>query len=241
MVKRRGADAGIADLHRMRSAILGARVPGGWGNEGDLMLLGGWRSRAMLDRYPRRQPQIGLRSVSTSFARRPNLANEHGGLRSRPPPPQWVVRLAAARPGLHARRTVQVWDLPIGGPRGCWPGASGSGAVVGRPVRSRPGPRGRPQSGLGQCRRAGPGRGVPAGRQDAHAAAAVAPDLGVGWATIMWAVADHGGPLLEDPAPGDGVAALGLDATSFLKATRLVPTRWITGAGRPGARPSCWM
>jgi hypothetical protein len=44
----------------MRSAILGARVPGGLGNEGDLMLLGGWRSRAMLDRYPRRQPQIGL-------------------------------------------------------------------------------------------------------------------------------------------------------------------------------------
>jgi hypothetical protein len=65
---------------------------------------------------------------------------------------------------------------------------------------------------------------VPAGRQDAHAVAAVARDLAVGWATIMWAVADHGGPLLEDPTPLDGVAALGLDATSFLKATRLVPT-----------------
>jgi transposase len=66
------------------------------------------------------------------------------------------------------------------------------------------------------CRRVG---------KDAHAVAAVARDLGVGWATIMRAVADHSTPLVEDPTRLDGVAALGLDETSFLKATRLAPTR----------------
>ena len=70
------------------------------------------------------------------------------------------------------------------------------------------------------CRRVG---------KDAHAVAAVARDLGVGWATIMRAVADHGRPLLGDPIRLEGVAALGLDETSFLKATRLAPTRWVTG------------
>jgi transposase len=65
------------------------------------------------------------------------------------------------------------------------------------------------------CRRVG---------KDAHAVAAVARDLGVGWATIMRAVADHGGQLVEDPTRLDGVAALGLDETSFLKATRVAPT-----------------
>jgi transposase len=59
--------------------------------------------------------------------------------------------------------------------------------------------------------------------------AAVARDLGVGWATIMRAVAEHGTPLVEDPARLAGVAALGLDETSFLKATRTAPTRYVTG------------
>jgi hypothetical protein len=40
------------------------------------------------------------------------------------------------------------------------------------------------------CRRVG---------KDAHAVAAVARDLGVGWSTIVRAVADHGTPLVEDP------------------------------------------
>jgi transposase len=70
------------------------------------------------------------------------------------------------------------------------------------------------------CRRVG---------KDAHAVAAVARDLGVGWATVMRAVADHGRPLVEDPGRLDGVAALGLDETSFLKATRRAPTRYVTG------------
>jgi transposase len=79
------------------------------------------------------------------------------------------------------------------------------------------------------CRRVG---------KDAHAVAAVARDLGVGWATVMRAVWDHGGVLVEDPTRLDGVAALGLDETSFLKATRLAPTRYVTGPGGPGARPA---
>jgi transposase len=70
------------------------------------------------------------------------------------------------------------------------------------------------------CRRVG---------KDAHAVAAVARDLGVGWATIMRAVREHGSPLVEDPARLQRVAALGLDETSFLKATRVAPTRWVTG------------
>jgi transposase len=45
----------------------------------------------------------------------------------------------------------------------------------------------------------------------------------------MRAVADHGRPLVEDPDRLDGVAALGLDETSFLKATRRAPTRYVTG------------
>jgi transposase len=65
--------------------------------------------------------------------------------------------------------------------------------------------------------------------KNAHAVAAVARDLGVGWATVMRAVADHGRPLVEDPDRLNGVAALGLDETSFLKATRLAPTRYVTG------------
>jgi transposase len=45
----------------------------------------------------------------------------------------------------------------------------------------------------------------------------------------MRAVTDHGRPLLDDPGRLDGVAALGLDETSFRKATRVAPTRWVTG------------
>jgi transposase len=70
------------------------------------------------------------------------------------------------------------------------------------------------------CRRVG---------KDAHAVAAVARDLGVGWATIMRAVREHGSPWVEDPTRLQRVAAPGLDETSFLKATRVAPTRSVTG------------
>jgi transposase len=45
----------------------------------------------------------------------------------------------------------------------------------------------------------------------------------------MRAVADHSQPLVDDPARLDGVAALGLDETSFLRATPTAPTRYVTG------------
>src|SRR5215216_3285149 len=130
----------------------------------------------------------------------------------------------------HGRRTVRVRDLPIGGrPVVLWwrkrlwrcrEPACGvrtwterAAAICPRAVLTE---RARAEA----CRRVG---------KDAHAVAAVARDLGVGWATIMRAVADHGRPLVEDPGRLEGVAALGLDETSFLKATRLAPTRYVTG------------
>jgi transposase len=45
----------------------------------------------------------------------------------------------------------------------------------------------------------------------------------------MRAVGDHGRPLVEDLTRLEGVAALGLDETSFLKATWVAPTRYVTG------------
>jgi transposase len=45
----------------------------------------------------------------------------------------------------------------------------------------------------------------------------------------MRAVHEHGTPLVDDAARLEGVAALGLDETSFLKATRVAPTRYVTG------------
>ena len=130
----------------------------------------------------------------------------------------------------HGRRTVRVRDLPIGGRPvvlawckrlwRCREPACGvrtwteqAAAIGPRAVLTQ---RARAEA----CRRVG---------KDAHAVAAVARDLGVGWATIMRAVGDHGRPLVEDPGRLEGVAALGLDETSFLKATRRAPTRYVTG------------
>jgi transposase len=134
------------------------------------------------------------------------------------------------RAELHGRRRVRVRDLPIGGRPvvllwrkriwRCREPACGvrtwTERVAGIAPRAVLTQRARAEA----CRRVG---------KDAHAVAAVARDLGVGWATIMRAVADHGRPLVDDPTRLDGVAALGLDETSFLKATRLAPTRWVTG------------
>ena len=69
------------------------------------------------------------------------------------------------------------------------------------------------------CRRVG---------KDAHALAAVARDLGVGWATVMRAVADHGTPLVDDAARLEGWRpSAGRDERSSGNPT--APTRWITG------------
>jgi transposase len=70
------------------------------------------------------------------------------------------------------------------------------------------------------CRRVG---------EDEDSVAAVARAFGVGWHTAMAAVADHGRPLVEDPARLDGVDALGLDETKFLAATRTHRTEYVTG------------
>jgi transposase len=131
---------------------------------------------------------------------------------------------------LHARRTVQVRDLPVGGRpvvlawrKRIWRCVEPACAVqtwTEQRTAIRPRAVLTERARAEACRRVG---------KDAHAVAAVARDLGVGWATIMRAVADHGTPLVEDPARLDGVAALGLDETSFLKATRRAPTRYVTG------------
>ncbi|MDP8971109.1 MAG: ISL3 family transposase [Actinomycetota bacterium] len=65
--------------------------------------------------------------------------------------------------------------------------------------------------------------------KDAEPVAAVARDLGVGWHTVMRAVIDHGRPLVDDPARLEAVAALGVDETAFLRATRARSTRYVSG------------
>lgn len=65
--------------------------------------------------------------------------------------------------------------------------------------------------------------------RDGDAVAAVARAYGVGWQTTMNAVEERGRPLVDDPARLDGVTALGLDETSFLKACATHPTLYVTG------------
>jgi transposase len=134
------------------------------------------------------------------------------------------------RAELHGRRTVRVRALPIGGrPAVLWwrkrlwrcrEPACGVRTWTEQAAAIRPRAVLTERARAEACRRVG---------TDAHAVAAVARDLGVGWATVMRAVAEHGRPLVDDAARLQGVTALGLDETSFLKATRLAPTRWITG------------
>jgi transposase len=130
----------------------------------------------------------------------------------------------------HGRRTVRVRDLPAGGRPvvlawrkriwRCTERACGVRTWTEQVAAIRPRAVLTERARAEACRRVG---------KDAHAVAAVARDLGVGWATIMRAVADHGTPLVDDAARLEGVAALGLDETSFLKATRVEPTRYVTG------------
>jgi transposase len=134
------------------------------------------------------------------------------------------------RAELHGRRTVRVRDLPIGGRPvvlawrkriwRCREPACGVRTWTERVAAIGPRAVLTQRARAEACRRVG---------KDAHAVAAVARDLGVGWATIMRAVGDHGTQLVDDPRRLDGVATLGLDETNFLKATRLAPTRWVTG------------
>ena len=52
MIRRRGEEAGLGQIHphQLRHSFAHAWLASG-GNEGDLMRLGGWRSRQMLNRY----------------------------------------------------------------------------------------------------------------------------------------------------------------------------------------------
>ena len=75
------------------------------------------------------------------------------------------------------------------------------------------------------------------GRHD-RAVAPVAAQLGVGWHTIMRQVTERGKPLVDDPKRLDGVSAVGVDETAFLRACRTHPTLYATGIadltpGRP--------
>jgi transposase len=134
------------------------------------------------------------------------------------------------RAELHGRRMVRVRDLPIGGRPvvllwrkriwRCGEPACGVRTWTERAAAIRPRAVLTERARAEACRRVG---------KDAHSVAAVARDLGVGWATIMRAVAEHGTPLVDDAARLEGVTALGLDGTSFLRATPTAPTRWVTG------------
>ena len=139
-------------------------------------------------------------------------------------------RGCGVRAELHGRRTVRVRDLPVGGRPvvlrwrkrvwRCGEPACGVRTWTERAAAIRPRAVLTERARAEACRRVG---------KDAHAAAAVARDLGVGWATIMRAVHEHGTPLVDNTARLEGVVALGLDETSFLKATQTAPTRWVTG------------
>jgi transposase len=138
----------------------------------------------------------------------------------------------------HGRRTVRVRDLPIGGRpvvlawcKRLWrchepacrvrTWTEQAAAIRPRAVLTE---RARAEA----CRRVG---------TDAHAVAAVARDLGVGWATVMRAVVDHGHPLVEDPGRLDGVGRLGLDETSFHEGHPPGAHPMGDRPGRPGGWP----
>jgi transposase len=57
----------------------------------------------------------------------------------------------------------------------------------------------------------------------------VADEFGVCWWTVMNAVIEHGTPLVDDPDRVGTVRQLGIDETSFLKATREHATVYATG------------
>jgi len=66
------------------------------------------------------------------------------------------------------------------------------------------------RAGIEACRQVG---------ELARPVSGVADELGVCWWTVMHAVERHGRPLVDDPARVGPVVALGVDETSFLKAT----------------------
>ena len=131
---------------------------------------------------------------------------------------------------LHDRRLRLVRDLPAGGrpvllcwskwvwrcrhracPQVTW--SECTGVVRPRGVLTE---RARAEA----CRRVG---------QDAHSVAQVAADLGVGWPTVMRAVAEFGQRILDAAWVDRAVVRLGVDETAFLAATARSHTEFVTG------------
>jgi transposase len=89
------------------------------------------------------------------------------------------------------------------------------------------------------CRRVG---------EDGASVAAVAREFGIGWATAMAAVREHGRPRVDDPSRMDGIEAMGLEETVFSAASATRATSFITGirlldvvAGRSASALARWM
>lgn len=76
------------------------------------------------------------------------------------------------------------------------------------------------RAGMEACRQVG---------RNARPVSQMADELGVCWHTVMGAVREYGEPLVDDPGRVGEVHALGVDETSFLKATRDHPTLFATG------------
>lgn len=91
------------------------------------------------------------------------------------------------------------------------------------------------QPRCGLTRRAGLWACGQVGRH-ARPVSGVARELGCSWWAVMSAVIVYGTPLVEDPARTEGVEMLGVDETSFLKATPSSPTRWVSAAVDVGRR-----
>jgi hypothetical protein len=73
---------------------------------------------------------------------------------------------------------------------------------------------------------------------DADTVAALARELGLGWATVMRAVMEVGRRLIDDPHRLDGVSALGVDEHAWQRANAARSTQFATGivhlsGGRP--------
>ena len=77
-------------------------------------------------------------------------------------------------------------------------------------------------------RRAGVEACLQVGR-NARPVAQLAGELGVCWQTVMAAVREHGQPLVDDPDRVGVVAKLGVDETTYLRATQDHPTLYATG------------
>ena len=141
------------------------------------------------------------------------------------------------------RRPVWVRDLPIAGRPVvvCWHKRVWSRRHALCPIKSWTEEHGEiaPRAALTERARAW------AFDQVAHHDAAVsrvAAQLGVGWATIMRIVTAHGTPLVDDIDRLADVSAIGVDETSFRRATGTHPTWYVTGIAdlTPAAVRGCW-